>query len=473
MSEFSWEPIEDIAKSVQTGGVTAVSLVEKALERAKQTKDYNSILQLIENRSIERAKQIDVDVIAGKAKGRLLGVPFVAKDNFLTFDSQTTAASNILKGFEAPYQSTAIERLEAEGAICIAKANLDAFAHGGSTENSDFGPTKNPVDPEYVPGGSSGGSATAVVLGIAPFALGTDTGGSIRQPASFTGSVGLKPSYGLVSRYGVIAMASSTDCIGPLTSRVQDAALVLDVMAGKDERDSTTIERSKSYVTEKSTIKKIALVKEYLDEGVSDEVRLSITKAIDKLKLAGITVEEVSLPSVKHALAAYYILSPAEISSNLARYDGVKFGYRADADSLESMYAETKNEGFNYENKRRIMIGAYVLSSGYYEAYYQKAQKVRTMIINDFKSAFEKYDLLIGPTSPTTAFKLGELSRDPVGMYLQDVLNVGASLAGLPAISVPIEPEGEMPVGLQIIGKHGRDSQVLQLASQVEETQNG
>lgn len=473
MSEFSWEPIEDIAKSVQTGGVTAVSLVEKALERAKQTKDYNSILQLIENRSIERAKQIDVDVIAGKAKGRLLGVPFVAKDNFLTFDSQTTAASNMLKGFEAPYQSTAIERLEAEGAICIAKANMDAFAHGGSTENSDFGPTKNPVDPEYVPGGSSGGSAAAVVLGIAPFALGTDTGGSIRQPASFTGSVGLKPSYGLVSRYGVISMASSTDCIGPIATNVEDASIVLDVMAGKDKRDGTTIIREKSYVSESQPIKKIAVVKEYMSEAVSDEVKTSITNVVDKLKSSGVVVEEVSIPSVKHALAVYYILAPAEISSNLARYDGVKFGLRAESDSLEEMYTKTKDEGFGYEAKRRIMIGAYVLSSGFYDAYYQKSQKVRTLIINDFNSAFEKYDLLIGPTSPTTAFKLGEVSKDPIQMYLQDIMTVSASLAGLPAISVPIEPEGEMPVGLQIIGKHGRDSQVLQLASQVEETQNG
>ena len=368
MSEFSWEPIEDIAKSVQTGGVTAVSLVEKALERAKQTKDYNSILQLIENRSIERAKQIDVDVIAGKAKGRLLGVPFVAKDNFLTFDSQTTAASNMLKGFEAPYQSTAIERLEAEGAICIAKANMDAFAHGGSTENSDFGPTKNPVDPEYVPGGSSGGSAAAVVLGIAPFALGTDTGGSIRQPASFTGSVGLKPSYGLVSRYGVISMASSTDCIGPIATNVEDASIVLDVMAGKDKRDGTTIIREKSYVSESQPIKKIAVVKEYMSEAVSDEVKTSITNVVDKLKSSGVVVEEVSIPSVKHALAVYYILAPAEISSNLARYDGVKFGLRAESDSLEEMYTKTKDEGFGYEAKRRIMIGAYVLSSGFYHA---------------------------------------------------------------------------------------------------------
>ena len=470
---MNWDSIDRIAKKVASGELKAVDLVEKALARAKEVEDYHSVLQLIEGRSRERAMQIDVDVKAGKTDGKLLGVPFIAKDNFLTFDSETTAASNILKGFNAPYQATAIERLESEGAICIGKANLDAFAHGTSTENSDFGVTKNAHDKSRVPGGSSGGSATAVALEIVPFALGSDTGGSIRQPASLSGVVGMKPTYGLVSRYGVIAMASSTDVIGVLANSTQDVSSVMAVIAGRDEYDSTSIKADINFANNSTKQFKVALIKEYMEDGLDPLVRQQINKTVSLIKKSGITVEEISLPSLKYALAAYYIVVPAEISSNLARYDGVKFGHRAKAETLEVMYEESRAEGFGYEAKRRIMIGSYVLSSGFYDAYYQKAQKVRTLIINDFNRAFADYDLLIGPVSPSPAFKIGEKSGDPLSLYLEDIMTVAISLAGLPAISVPTDTGDELPVGLQIVGKQQQDAEVIQFASRVEELQNG
>jgi len=468
-----WESVAEIATKVANGELSAVSLVNKAIDRAKEVEDYNAVLQLIEGRSRERAKQIDINVKAGKTEGKLLGVPFIAKDNFLTFDSETTAASNILKGFHAPYQATAIERLEAEGAICIGKANLDAFAHGSSTENSDFGVTKNAHDKERVPGGSSGGSTTAVALEIVPFALGSDTGGSIRQPASLSGVVGMKPTYGLVSRYGVIAMASSTDVIGVLANSTQDVSSVMAVIAGRDEYDSTSIKADINFADKSTKQFKVALIKEYMEDGLDPAVRKQIEKVVNQLKESGVNVDEISMPSLKYALAAYYIVVPAEVSSNLARYDGVKFGHRAQADTLEGMYEKSRAEGFGYEAKRRIMIGSYVLSSGFYDAYYQKAQKVRTLIINDFNRAFVDYDLLIGPVSPSPAFKIGEKSADPLSLYLEDIMTVAISLAGLPAISVPTDTGDELPVGLQIIGKQQQDDEVIELASMVEELQNG
>lgn len=470
---MSWDSISQIASNVASGNVTAVSLVEKALARAKEVEDYNAVLQLIETRARERAEKIDANVAAGKTDGKLLGVPFIAKDNFLTFDSETTAASNILKGFHAPYQATAIEKLEAEGAICIGKANLDAFAHGTSTENSDFGVTKNAHDKERVPGGSSGGSATAVALEIAPFALGTDTGGSIRQPASLSGVVGIKPTYGLISRYGVIAMASSTDVIGVLANSTQDVSSVLSVLAGTDEHDSTTITTDIDFSKKEGKPYKVAIIKEYMEDGLDPAVRTQIETVVAQLKDSGVTVDEVSLPSIKYALAAYYIVVPAEVSSNLARYDGVKFGHRADADTLETMYEKSRAEGFGYEAKRRIMIGSYVLSSGFYDAYYQKAQKVRTLIINDFNKAFADYDLLIGPVSPSPAFKIGEKSGDPLSLYLEDIMTVAINLAGIPAISVPTNTGDALPVGLQIMGRQKADADVIEFAATVEELQRG
>lgn len=463
----TWQPVADIAADVTSGKLKAVDLVKKSLDLINENKEFNTVISTIEDRALERAEQVDKN-----PKGRLAGVPFIAKDNFLTFGGKTTAASNILKPFEAPYQATAIERLEAEGAICVAKANLDAFAHGSSTENSDWFVTKNPHDVTRVPGGSSGGSAAAVALGIVPFALGTDTGGSIRLPASFVGVVGLKPTYGLVSRSGVVAMASSTDVIGPLAKNVDDAAIVLDVMSGKDELDSTTIDRDPTSYTDLDfdfNGKKIGVVKEYLEEGLDKEVKAQVMKAIERIKSAGAQIEEVSLPSLPLALAVYYIVCPAEVSSNLSRYDGQRFGYYAkDAANLDESYELAREQGFGAEAKRRIMIGTYVLSSGYYDAYYKKAQTVRTKIINEFKHAFEKFDFLVGPTSPITAFKIGEKSKDPLQMYLTDIITVAANMSGNPSINVPAGLSEGLPVGLQIIAPQKADRQLLAAAKAFE-----
>jgi aspartyl-tRNA(Asn)/glutamyl-tRNA(Gln) amidotransferase subunit A len=468
-----WPRISEVAANVNNGTVTATENVEKALQAINDKQEYKAIISVIEERSRARAKEIDEQVAAGKTVGKLAGVPFIVKDNFLTFDSETTAASNILKGFRAPYQATAVARLEKEGAICVAKANLDAFAHGSSTENSDFFTTLNPHDTSRVPGGSSGGSGAAVVLGLAPFALGSDTGGSIRLPASFSGCVGLKPTYGLVSRSGVVAMASSLDCIGPLTTSVSDAALVLDVMSGVDPLDSTTIERdTASYVDMPLDLsgKKIGLIKEYMGEGLDAEVRSCIEASVEKLKAAGATITEVSLPSLPLALAVYYIICPAEVSSNLSRYDGQRYGYSDhDAKDLDESYELSREQGFGREAKRRIMIGTHVLSSGYYDAYYNKAQTVRTKLINEFTSVFQDVDFLVGPTAPGTAFKIGENVADPLKMYLIDIMTVAANLVGVPSISVPAGLVDTLPVGLQLMAPQRKDKELLCLAAAYEE----
>ena len=443
---------------------SAVENVTEALERAKASDDYHALLSLTEERALERAKEID----ASGEKGKLAGVPFVAKDNFLTFGAPTTAAAKILEDFNAPLQATAVERLEAEGAICIGKANLDAFAHGSSTENSAFGPTKNAHDKTKVAGGSSGGSAVVTALDIVPFALGTDTGGSIRQPASFNGVVGLKPSYGAVSRYGVVAMASSTDSIGCFATTAEDAELVLTIMAGRDNKDMTTLP---DYISlqEPSEKLKIGVIKDFMTDDVDEDVLRVTNDYIDSLKAAGHTVEEISLPIVKHTLAMYYIIVPAEVSSNLARYDGIRYGHRADAKSLAELYGKSRDEGFMPENKRRIMIGSYVLSSGFFDAYYQQAQKARTLLINEFEKAFAAYDILISPTVPSPAFGFGENTDNPIKMYLSDAMTVSANLTGVPAISVPagVSSNG-LPIGVQLIAPYKQDMKLLALARQME-----
>jgi aspartyl-tRNA(Asn)/glutamyl-tRNA(Gln) amidotransferase subunit A len=467
-----WLPIAELAAKVQAGELKAVDLVEQSLKTIADKKEYDAIVATTEDRARKRARSIDERIAKGEKVGRLAGVPFIAKDNFLVFGAETTAASNILKGFTAPYQATAIEKLEAEGAICVAKANLDAFAHGASTENSDFFTTKNPHDKTRVPGGSSGGSAAAVVLDMAPFAIGTDTGGSIRQPASFSGCVGYKPTYGLVSRSGVVAMASSTDVIGPLARTVEDAALVLDVMAGKDELDGTMIERQPSYTDLAGDLqgKKVGIIKEYMGDGLSPDVKTVIEVAADKLKAAGAELIEVSLPSLSMALAVYYILCPAEVSSNLGRYDGQRYGYSdREATDLETSYTSSRGRGFGKEAKRRVMIGTYVLSSGYYDAYYKQAQTVRSKLINEFNEAFEKVDFLLGPVAPTTAFKIGQNSSDPLQMYLSDVMTVAANLVGNPSISLPAGLSNDLPVGLQLMASQRADRELLALAKQMEE----
>ncbi|MBI2007620.1 Asp-tRNA(Asn)/Glu-tRNA(Gln) amidotransferase subunit GatA [Candidatus Saccharibacteria bacterium] len=468
-------PISDIAAKVQSGELSAKKLVQEAITNLEAASEYEAIISYLKSRALQRAEEIDAKVAQGEKIGSLAGVPFVTKDNFLTLGGKTTAASNMLKDFTAPYQATAIERLEAAGAICVAKANLDAWAHGSSTENSDFFVTKNPHDKTRVPGGSSGGSAAVVALKAVSFAIGTDTGGSIRLPASFCGVVGYKPTYGLVSRSGVVAMASSTDVIGPLARTVDDAALVLDAMAGKDELDGTTIDRNhEGYNLQNSKFKiqnsKIGIIREYMSEGLEIGVKQSIEAAIEKFRQAGAQVNEISLPSLPLALAVYYIVCPAEVSSNLARYDGQRYGHsKARAKTLQDSYFLSREEGFGAEAKRRIMIGAYVLSSGYYEAYYKKAQTVRTKIINEFKAAFERFDFLVGPTAPNTAFKIGERTDDPLKMYLSDIMTVAANISGNPAVSLPISEDGGLPIGLQIIAPQKADRALLSISKAIEE----
>jgi len=469
---MSWQAIDRLAEEVNSGIITARENVEKAHALIDKHEEYQEIIAVIKKRALERADQIDAKVKSGEYAGKLAGVPFIAKDNFLVFGADTTAASNILKGFQAPYQATVIERLEAEGAICVAKANLDAFGHGTTTEHSDFMVTKNPHDKERAPGGSSGGSAAAIVLGCAPFSVATDTGGSIRQPASFSGAFGYKPTYGLISRSGVIAMASSTDTIGIIGKNAADTQYVLEIIAGKDPLDGTTIERDSETYMVRSDVsgKKIGVIKEFLGEGVSEDVKQKIQDTIEKLEEAGAQIEEVSLPTLKLSLAAYYIIVPAEISSNLARYDGQRYGhFSKESQDLVENYEQARMEGFGAEAKRRIMIGAYVLSSGYYDAYYKKAQIVRTKLINEFKQVFEQYEFLVGPVAPNTALKLGETVTDPLALYLEDAMTVGASLAGLPAVSIPVGLANKLPVGLQVIAPQKSDRELLSLSRGIEE----
>ena len=445
-------------------GQSARANVEAALAKARENESFHAILSLTEERALERADAVD----RGEITGKLAGVPFITKDNFLTLGGTTTAASTFLENFNAPLQATAIEKLEAEGAILIGKANLDAFAHGGSTENSAFGPTKNAIDQERVAGGSSGGSAVVVALDIVPFALGTDTGGSIRQPASFNGVVGVKPTYGTVSRYGVVAMASSTDTIGVLSSSVEDAELIMSIMSGRDAKDMTTLPDFFEPTTQDKSLR-IGVIKESMTDAVDADVLKSVNHYIDGLKSAGHVVEEVSLPLLKYALGIYYIVVPAEISSNLGRYDGVRYGNRAESETLSELYGKSRDQGFMTENKRRIMIGSYVLSSGFFDAYYLQAQKARTLLINDFNALFDQFDVLISPTAPTPAFKLGENTSDPIKMYLADVMTVPPSLAGLPAINVPAgKSESGLPIGVQLIGQRRSDARLLALAKQME-----
>ena len=445
-------------------GKSAVDNVSEALRKAREKSEYNALLSLTEERAIDRAKAVD----AGKITGKLAGVPFVAKDNFLAFGAPTTAASKMLESFESPLQATAVEKLEAEGAICIGKANLDAFAHGGSTENSAFGPTKNAYDQTRVAGGSSGGSAVVTALGIVPFALGTDTGGSIRQPASFNGVVGVKPTYGAVSRYGVVAMASSTDTIGCFASNAEDADLVMEIMSGRDDKDMTTL--PDFWRNELKPIRKIGVISQCMTDEVDSEVRDRTLDYVEKLKSLGYEVEQVDLPMMKYSLAMYYIIVPAEVSSNLARYDGIRYGHRAEnVKTLDELYGRSRDEGFMTENKRRIMIGSFVLSSGFFDAYYMQAQKARTLLIREYTELFKNYDVLLSPAAPTPAFKLGQNTADPIQMYLADIMTVPPSLAGLPAISVPAGENSEgLPIGVQLIGDYQTDSRLLGLAKAVE-----
>ena len=462
--------VRDSAVQVSSGKVSARSLVTTALDKAREAAEYHALLSLTEERALQRADEIDARIANGEIIGALAGVPFVVKDNFLAFGAPTTAASKFLQNFEAPLQATVVEKLEHAGAICIGKSNLDAFAHGGSTENSAYGVTHNAIDTTKVAGGSSGGSAVVTALDIVPFALGSDTGGSIRQPASFNGVFGMKPTYGMSSRYGVVAMANSTDVMGCFARTADDIALVESVMAGQDPKDMTTLS---NYFIPETDVKpglKIGLITETMSDDVDPEVRDATNAYAAKLRAAGHTVEEISMPSVKYALAIYYIVIPAEVSSNLGRYDGVRYGRRAEGlASLAELYGRSRAEGFVTENKRRIMIGSYVLSSGFFDAYYQQAQKARTILINEFNNLFTTYDFLLTPTAPTPAFGIGDNIADPVKMYLADVMTVPASLAGLPAISAPAgTSKAGLPIGVQLIGPMKSDAAVIALAGQME-----
>ncbi|MBU7455293.1 Asp-tRNA(Asn)/Glu-tRNA(Gln) amidotransferase subunit GatA [Leuconostoc fallax] len=444
---------------------TATELVQATLDNIKATDDQlNAFITTNPESALEAAKALDK---AGQFDNALAGIPLGLKDNMATKGIQTSAASRILKDFKPVYTATAVDKLNAAGAISVGKANMDEFAMGGSTETSYYKTTTNAWDHTKVPGGSSGGSAAAVAGGQVPFALGSDTGGSIRQPAAFNGIVGMKPTYGRVSRWGLFAMASSLDQIGPFTRTVKDNALVLNTISGHDQRDSTSATREVPDFTSKLTgdVKglRIAVPKEYFGEGIDERVSVTVRAAIAQLEALGATVDEVSLPHTKYGVAAYYIIMSSEASSNLQRYDGVKYGFRADdVKNLEDLYVKTRSEGFGDEVKRRIMLGTFSLSAGAYDAFFKKAAKIRTLIIEDFNKVFEDYDVIVGPTAPTVAYGIGEEIDDPTAMYLADVLTIPVNLAGLPGMSVNAGFVDNLPVGLQIIGKPFDESTVYQ-----------
>ncbi len=439
----------------------------------KEDKQINAFLDICEDKSLEQAKEIDKMIALKKEIPLLAGVLFGVKDNILVEGVQATAGSRILKNYIAPYNATCIERLKKQGAIVLGKTNLDEFAMGSSTENSAFGPTKNPKDLTRVPGGSSGGSAAAVASNFCHFALGSDTGGSIRQPASFCGVVGLSPTYGAVSRYGLIALASSLDQVGPITKTVEDCKIIFDIIKGEDDLDSTSASAKQLTESDIKTMKDlvIGIPKEYFIKGIDAGVLKLIKEAIKKYEKLGAKTKEISLNLTKYALACYYIINPSEVSANLARYDGIKYGHSADikdSDSLLEVYLKSRQQGFGDEVKRRIMIGTFALSSGYYEAYYLRAQKVKELIKKDFEKAFNEVDVIFTPVTPTPAFKIGQKATDPLEMYLSDIFTVSGKLAGIPAISVPCGEVNGLPVGLQIIGKSFEDDKIIKVAEFLE-----
>ncbi len=448
--------------------VTATRLVEDALKKAAEFADYNIFTSLNTDLALQKAAEIDRKIAAGEPVGRLAGVPYALKDNFLSPEGHTTASSKILEPLQSPITATAVAKLEAEGAIMIGRVNLDSFAHGSSTENSYFGPTKNSADPTRVAGGSSGGSAVAVALDIVQFATGTDTGGSIRQPASFNGVYGFKPTYGAISRYGVVAMASSTDCVGFFTHTPEDMDLLMQITAGQDPNDTTTLPDFYGQKSTTATKPTIGIIKDFDTDAIAPEIKQAMTAQIAKLQKSGHQIVELEMPTLKYALAVYYVVAPAELASNLSRHDGIRYGYRnAEASDLASVYAKTRHDGFMPENKRRIMIGNFVLSSGFYDAYYLKAQKVRTLIIEEYQKAFAKCDFILTPVSPNPAFKLGEKVNDPVAMYLEDVLSVPINLAGLPSLAFPVKSDSALPIGLQLVGPRRSDQTLINFAKEL------
>lgn len=466
--------IKQAAAKLDKGEITSVDITEDCLDHIEHLDGrIKACLTVCESEAMKQAAEADRRRASGE-KGPLLGIPWLCKDNIMTKGVKTTAASKILEKYIAPYNATVVEKLEKAGAVMLGKTNLDEFAHGASTENSAFGPTHNPWDLSRVPGGSSGGSGAAVAADMCLFALGTDTGGSIRCPASFCGITGLKPTYGRSSRFGLIAMTSSTDVPGPLTKTAEDAAIIMSVIAGKDEKDSTTVDVKVDDYPEgiAAAIKglKIGLPKEYFIDGTDKEVAQLIQKAIDVYRSLGAEFKEVDLPHTKYAVPVYYIITPSEVSSNLARFDGIKYGHSThEAKNLMEVYTRSRGAGFGPEAKRRIMLGTYALSAGYYDAYYLQAQKVRTKIIEEIDTALKEVDILLTPTSPHIAFKIGEQAQDPLKMYLEDIFVTSASLAGLPAISINAGFSQGMPVGMQLIGRRFGEQTVLRAAHKFQE----
>ncbi len=468
--------IDSARTAVAQKQLSATGLVEEFYKTIKATDgEIHAYLTLSEERALQQARKIDDLVSKGATLPALAGVPIAIKDVMVTRGVRSTAGSRTLENFIPPYDCTAVERLEAAGAIVLGKTNCDEFAMGSSNENSAYGPVRNPRDTSRVPGGSSGGSAAAVAAGMAVAALGSDTGGSIRQPASFCGVVGLMPTYGRVSRYGLIAFASSLDHIGPLTRNVRDAAILLRTIAGRDPMDSTSadvpVADYEAEMTRPVEGLKLGVPKEYFGEGLDHEVRAAVEATVQQLARDGCEIVPVSLPHTGYAIPTYYLIATAEASANLARYDGVRYGRRSSqAKTLSEMYRKGRDEGFGPEVKRRIMLGTYALSSGYYDAYYLKAQKVRTLLARDFENAFQQVDAIVTPTAPTPAFKLGEKTADPLAMYLADIYTVTADLVGIPGISVPCgETTAGLPIGLQVLGKHFDESTILRVAYAVEQ----
>ena len=470
--------VHELQDKLAAKEITVSEIAKAYADRIKEKEsDIDAFITVQADDAVEKAKEIEAKIENGELKSSLAGIPIGIKDNMCTKGVLTTCGSKMLENFVAPYDATIVEKINAEGMISLGKLNMDEFAMGSSTENSAIKTTKNPWNLNTVPGGSSGGSAAAVAANMVPWALGSDTGGSIRQPSSFCGVVGLKPTYGLVSRYGLVAYASSLDQIGPITKDVRDCATLLNILAGRDERDTTSIERPKVDYTAalKNDVKglRIAVPKEFFGEGINEEVKAKLEEAIAKYKELGAEVEEVSLDVAEHALATYYIIACAEASSNLGRFDGIRYGHRSEkGERLRDIYFNSRSEGFGPEVKRRIILGTYVLSSGYYDAYYKKAQKVRTLISNQFNEIFKNHDVILTPTSPTTAFEFNSKSS-PLEMYLADICTVSVNVAGLPGISVPcgVDSKG-MPVGMQLIGNKFQEETILNAAYTYEQATN-
>ena len=468
--------VHELQEKLKNKELTITDITKAYVDRINdKEKDVQAFVTTLTDEALEKAKDVQEKIERGEVTGDFAGIPIGIKDNMCTKGVKTTCSSKMLENFVSPYDATVVEKLNAENMIDLGKLNMDEFAMGGSTEYSYFKKTRNPWELNKVPGGSSGGSAAAVAANMVPWALGSDTGGSIRQPASFCGVVGLKPTYGLVSRYGLVAFASSLDQIGPITKDVRDSAMLLNLIAGHDEKDTTSEDMPKKDYTKalKNDVKglKIGIPKEFFGEGINEEVKETLQKAIEKYKELGAEVEEFSLDIAQYALATYYIIACAEASSNLGRFDGIRYTYRSpEAKTLKEIYKKSRSEGFGAEVKRRIILGTYVLSSGYYDAYYKKAQQVRTLVMNEFNKAFEKYDVIVTPTSPTTAFKLGEKSTNPMEMYLADICTVSVNIAGLPGMSIPcgIDSNG-LPIGMQIIGKKFDEETIIKTAYAYEQ----